>query len=153
APAPLMAVQANRPEARAPHTPPTPCTPTTSSESSYPSFDLRWQALKQSAPPTAPMTMAAIGPTKPQAGVMTTSPATAPEAVPRAVGFPRSIHSANIQPSAPAAAPELVERKALAARPEASRALPALKPNQPNQSSPAPMIVSGRLCGGIGVRG
>src|SRR5882724_7752633 len=148
APAPLMAFQANRPVARAPQAP-----PTTSSESSYPSFDLRWQALKQSAPPIPPMMMAARGPTKPQAGVMTTSPATAPEAVPSAVGFPRRNHSANIQPSAPGAAPELVARKAFAASPEASSALPALNPNQPNQSSPAPISVRGRLCGGMGVFG
>src|SRR5436190_13807818 len=100
-----------------------------------------------------PMARAAMGPTKPQAGVMTTSPATAPEAVPSAVGLPRRDHSANIQPSAPAEAPVLVARKALAARPDASSALPALNPNHPNQSRPAPMIVSGRLCGGIGVFG
>src|SRR5438105_3006749 len=102
---------------------------------------------------TPPMAMAASGPTNPQAGVMATSPATAPDAVPRAVGFPRSFHSATIQPSAAAAAPVLVARKALAASPDASSALPALNPNQPNQSSPAPISVKGRLCGGIGVCG
>ena len=40
--------------------------------------------------------------------------------------------------------------KALTASPLASSALPALKPNQPNHSSAAPMTVMGRLCGGIG---
>jgi hypothetical protein len=38
---------------------------------------------------------------------------------------------------------------ASAAVPFASRAEPALKPNQPVQSSAAPIIVSVRLCGGI----
>src|SRR5207248_5769317 len=153
APAPLIAFQAKRPVASAPQVPPTPCTPTTSSESSYPSRAFRWQPAKQSIPATPPMISAASGPTNPQAGVIATRPATAPEAVPSAVGFPRSFHSATIQPSAAAAAPVLVARNALAASPEASSALPALNPNQPNQSSPAPINVSGRLCGGIGVWG
>ena len=39
-------------------------------------------------PATAPMTMAAIGVTKPAAGVIATRPATAPEAAPRTVGLP-----------------------------------------------------------------
>src|SRR6266436_1679655 len=96
------------------------------------------------------MISAETGPTYPEAGVMATSPATAPEAAPSTVGLPRVSHSVNIQPSAAAAAPVLVARKALTARPFASSALPALKPNQPNQSSPAPMTVIGRLCGCIG---
>src|SRR5438445_3462409 len=91
-----------------------------------------------------------MGPTKPDAGVIATSPATAPDAAPSTVGFPRAIHSVNIQPSAADAAAVLVARKALAASAFASSALPALKPNQPNQSSAAPMTVIGRLCGCIG---
>src|SRR5436190_6926832 len=90
------------------------------------------------------------GPTKPEAGVIATSPATAPDAAPRTVGLPRVIHSVNIQPSAAAAAPVFVAKNALAARPLASSALPALKPNQPNHSRPAPITVIGRLCGCIG---
>src|SRR5438094_342798 len=89
-------------------------------------------------------------PTKPEAGVMATRPATAPEAAPSTVGLPRVAHSVNIQPSAAADAPVLVARNALAASPLASSALPALKPNQPNHSSPAPITVIGRLCGCIG---
>src|SRR5947208_13120727 len=92
----------------------------------------------------------AIGVTYPEAGVMATRPATAPEAAPRTVGFPRLIHSVNIQPSAAAAAPVLVAVNALTARPLTSSALPALNPNQPNHRSAAPMTVIGRLCGGIG---
>src|SRR5258708_36001568 len=87
------------------------------------------------------------GPTKPEAGVMATSPATAPEAAPSTVGLPRAAHSVNIQPSAAADAPVLVARKALAASPLASSALPALKPNQPNHSRPAPITLNGRVCG------
>ncbi len=40
--------------------------------------------------------------------------------------------------------------KAMPASPLAASAEPALKPNQPNQSSPEPSITSGRLCGRIG---
>src|SRR5215468_3550139 len=101
-------------------------------------------------PATAPIKMAAIGVTNPAAGVIATSPATAPEAAPRTVGLPRDDHSVNIQPSAAAAVALLVVMKACAARPLAASALPALKPNQPNHSRLAPITVSGRLCGGIG---
>src|SRR5919109_3619749 len=96
------------------------------------------------------MMIDARGPTKPEAGVMATSPATAPDAAPSTVGLPRLAHSVNIQPSAAAAAPVLVAVNALAASPLASSALPALKPNQPNQRSPAPVTVIGRLWGCIG---
>src|SRR5438552_16212182 len=81
---------------------------------------------------------------------MATTPATAPEAAPSTVGLPRLIHSVNIQPSAAAAAPVLVAVNALAARPLASSALPALNPNQPTHRSDAPITVIGRLCGRIG---
>src|SRR5512134_3571387 len=98
----------------------------------------------------APIMIDATGPTKPEAGVMATRPATAPEAAPSTVGLPRVAHSVNIQPSAAAAAAVLVARNALAARALASSALPALKPNHPNHRSAAPMTVIGRLCGCIG---
>src|SRR5215210_7742822 len=101
-------------------------------------------------PAIAPTRIAATGPTKPAAGVMATSPATAPEAAPSTVGLPRAIHSVNIQPSAAAAAAVLVARNALAARALASSALPALKPNHPNHSRAAPITVIGRLCGCMG---
>src|SRR5215510_1150906 len=96
------------------------------------------------------MISAETGPTYPEAGVIATSPATAPEAAPSTVGLPRVVHSVNIQPRAAAAAAVLVARNALTARPLASSALPALKPNQPNQNSAAPITVMGRLCGCIG---
>src|SRR3972149_4565350 len=90
-----------------------------------------------------------IGPTYPEAGVMATRPATAPEAAPSTVGFPRDIHSVNIHPSAADAAPVLVATNALVAREPAVSALPALKPNHPNQRSPAPATVSGGWGGGL----
>src|SRR2546422_5485204 len=91
-----------------------------------------------------------MGATKPEAGVIATSPATAPLAAPRMVGFPRPSHSANIHDSDAAAVAVLVATKALVASAPALSALPALKPNQPTQRSEAPISTKGRLCGGIG---
>ena len=48
----------------------------------------------------------------------------------------------------PAAAPDtVVVMKAFIAMPFMLSALPALKPNQPNNNKPAPIIVIGMLCG------
>src|SRR5579864_1490881 len=88
--------------------------------------------------------------TNPDAGVIVASPATMPEATPNTLGFPFPSHSAVTQPSAAAAAEKWVAAKALLARAPALTALPALKPNQPNHNSPAPMRLSTTLCGGIG---
>src|SRR5215470_6609960 len=101
-------------------------------------------------PATAPITIDAIGVTKPAAGVMATSPATAPDAAPSTVGLPRELHSVNIHASAAAAVAVFVVVKAWAARPPALSALPALKPNQPNHRRLAPITVIGKLWGGIG---
>src|SRR5688572_8577030 len=95
------------------------------------------------------MRMAAIGATKPEAGVMATRPATTPVAAPRAVGLPLASHSVpHHERRAPAAA-RCVVAKATAARPPAARAEPALKPNQPNHRRPAPRTTSGMLLGFI----
>src|SRR2546422_5223793 len=59
--------------------------------------------------------MDARGFTNPDAGVIATSPATAPEAAPSTVGLPRMAHSVNIQPSAAAAVAVLVTTNALVA--------------------------------------
>ncbi len=91
------------------------------------------------------MAMAGMGATKPDAGVMATSPATAPEAAPKVVGLERCIHSAAAQDMVAAAAARLVTTKALQANPFAANALAALNPNQPNHRIPAPMMVRGRL--------
>src|SRR3954470_3568324 len=97
------------------------------------------------------MSMAGNGFTKPDAGVIATSPATAPEIPPRTLAFRCSIHSAASQPSVAAAAPKCVATNALVASPEAESALPALKPNQPTHNRQAPMKLSTRLCGFIAV--
>ena len=84
-----------------------------------------------------------------QAGVIATSPATAPEATPRVVGLPSRYRSTRIQPPAAAAVAIWVFMNARAAVPSAASSEPALKPNQPNHSRPAPSSTSGRLCGRI----
>src|SRR5437879_6540834 len=93
------------------------------------------------------MKSAGIGFTKPDAGVIATSPATAPEMPPSMLGLPECSHSAAIHASAAVAAAKCVATNALVASPDAERALPALNPNQPTQSRHAPMVLSTRLCG------
>src|SRR5258708_22888388 len=99
------------------------------------------------------MTIAGMGRTNPAAGVIATSPATAPEIAPNALAFPFLNHSATLQPIAAAAAPRCVATNALAANPFAASALPALNPNQPTHNKHAPIKLSTRLCGGIGCLG
>ena len=52
------------------------------------------QARKGTTPAAIPMMTAPLQSTKPQAGVITTRPATAPEQKPSTLGLPRMIHSA-----------------------------------------------------------
>src|SRR5262245_5714159 len=101
-------------------------------------------------PAPKPITTAARGVTKPEAGVIATKPATAPDAAPSIVGLPVLNHSATIQPSAAKEAAVCVAMNALDARPFAPRADPALKPNQPTHGIAAPITAKGRLCGAIG---
>src|SRR5256885_14185283 len=96
------------------------------------------------------MAMAPFGVTKPQAGVMTTRPATAPEQKPSTLGLPRVIHSAMGHTKEATAVASVVVVKALAAMPSAPTALPALNPYQPTHSMPVPTMHSTMLCGGIG---
>src|SRR5215467_9698159 len=96
------------------------------------------------------MTIAARGVTKPDAGVIATRPATAPEEAPNIVGLPVFIHSAIIQPNAANDAAVWVAMNALDARPFAPRADPALNPNQPTHNIAAPITANGKLCGAIG---
>src|SRR3984957_1338287 len=96
-------------------------------------------AQKQITPAATPMMIDDPGNTKPDAGVIATRPATAPEMQPSTEGLPLAIHSANIQPSAAAAVAIWVTAIALTARPFAATAEPALKPNQPTQSRDAPI--------------
>src|SRR5512140_2952944 len=96
------------------------------------------------------MITAPVAVTKPQAGVMTTRPATMPEQKPRMLGLPRSRYSAKAQVKDATAVASVVVINALAATPSAATALPALNPYQPTQSMPVPTIQRTRLCGGIG---
>src|SRR5262245_9503637 len=108
---------------------------------------------KQPTPAARPMSIAGNGVTNPDAGVMATRPATAPEIAPSALGRPRVIHSAASQPIVAVAAAKYVATNALAASPFDASALPALKPNQPTHRRHAPMKLRTRLCGGIGSLG
>src|SRR5471030_931447 len=96
-------------------------------------------AQKQITPAATPIAIAPPGSTKPEAGVIATSPATAPETMPSTDGLPLVIHSANIQPSAAAAVAICVTVIAMPARPFAATAEPALNPNQPTHSKAAPI--------------
>src|SRR5829696_34742 len=93
--------------------------------------------------------MAAMGVTNPAAGVIATSPTTAPVTIPSTLGL-LSRQLRNIQTTAAAAAAVFVVTTALTASPFAARALPPLKPNHPIQSKPAPSTVSGILLGSKG---
>src|ERR1700735_20577 len=104
---------------------------------------------KHITPAATPMMIAEPGSTKPEAGVMATSPATAPEIAPSTEGLPLAIHSANIQPNAAAAVAICVTVIAMPARPLAAVADPALKPNQPTHSSDAPITARARLNGAM----
>src|ERR1700732_590148 len=100
-----------------------------------------------------PITSAGIGPTNPAAGVIATSPATAPEIAPNALACPFLSHSAAHHAKAALAAAKCVATNALDANPFEASALPALNPNHPTHNRHAPMKVSTRLCGGIGCFG
>src|SRR5438045_1986127 len=96
------------------------------------------------------MMIAPLESTKPQAGVITTKPATAPEQKPRMLGLPFKAYSAMAHAKEATAVARVVVVKALAATPSAATALPALKPYQPTHSMPVPTIHRTMLCGAIG---
>src|SRR5206468_7679019 len=104
---------------------------------------------KGTIPAATPMTSAPAGVTNPQAGVITTSPATAPEQKPSTLGLPLSSHSAIGQTKEAIAVASVVVVKALAAMPSAATALPALKPYQPTHNIPVPTMHNTRLCGAM----
>src|SRR3954462_3815499 len=97
-----------------------------------------------------PMIIEPVTFTKPQAGVITTRPATAPEQKPRMLGLPFRLYSAIAHTKEAPAVAIVVVMKALAATPSAATALPALNPYQPTQSMPVPTMQRTMLCGGIG---
>src|SRR5438270_638806 len=82
-------------------------------------------------PAATPIIKAPRGSTKPDAGVIATRPASAPEMIPSTLGFPFMTHSANIQARAAVAVAIWVTAIAMPAFPLAAVAEPALKPNQP----------------------
>src|SRR5438552_7001445 len=92
-----------------------------------------------------------VGVMKPQAGVTTTRPATAPEQNPRTLALRRTRYSRPAQVNEATAVASVVVVKALAAIPSAATAEPALNPYQPTQSMPVPIMHSTMLWGGIGV--
>src|SRR5437868_9675030 len=94
----------------------------------------------------APMISAGMGPTNPAAGVIATSPATAPEIAPSALARPLLNHSAALQLSAAAAAAKCVATNALVASELEASALPALNPNHLTHSRQSPIKLSTRLC-------
>src|SRR5205085_8122408 len=98
-----------------------------------------------------PSGIAEAGVMKPQAGVTTTRPATAPEQNPRTLIFLRMISSRIAHVNEATAVASVVVVKALAETPSAATAEPALKPYQPTQSMPVPTMQRTMLCGGIGV--
>src|ERR1700761_1481658 len=69
--------------------------------------------------------------------------------MPSSDGLPFTAHSHSSQDSAAPAVATMVLTKASAVVPLASRLEPALKPNQPTQSSEAPIIVMVSECGAI----
>src|ERR1043165_6526114 len=135
----------------APRMPPTAWTPNTSSESSTPIILFSPLTPHRHTKPAANPMMKAPGmPTLAAAGVIATRPATAPDAAPSIDGLPLVVHSPSVHDNTAQAVARNVFMKASPANPFASSADPALKPNQPTHSSDAPIIVIGRLCGGIG---
>src|SRR5699024_5064236 len=93
----------------------------------------------------APMMKDAQIGTKPAPGVMATRPTTRPVEAPTSVGLPDLITSIAIQDKSAAAAEMAEVIKACAASPSAFKALPALKPNHPNQRREAPRTTNGIL--------
>src|ERR1043166_5436135 len=100
-----------------------------------------------------PSAMALIGPMNPAAGVIATRPTTMAVAAPTAVAFFCRIISSRVHTTSVPAGASIVVVNASAAgtpaapEPLAASALPALNPNQPNHSRPAPSNVNGTLCG------
>src|SRR6478735_5393483 len=95
----------------------------------------------------APSRMAFIGLTNPAAGVTATRPTTIAVAAPTAVGLPERMMSRIVHTTSVPAGASIVVTNARPAIGLAARALPELKPNQPNQSRPAPSSTNGTLWG------
>src|SRR6185436_20259359 len=97
-----------------------------------------------------PMIIDDIGETNPEAGVIATSPATAPDAAPTVDGLPVCPHDTRAHVTAAMPVAICVATNALVAFVAAAAAEPALKPNQPVHSNAAPSTTNEMLCGSIG---
>src|SRR5438128_12186651 len=148
----LIRVEANRPVASVPQIPPAPWHAKTSSESSSVVRARQLPTKLHMTPATRPIMIDGIGPTYPEAGVMATRPQTAPTAIPTADGCFFLTQSVSIQLTAAPAAAKFVTTSAFTASAFAARALPALKPNHPNQSTEAPKMTYGMLFGRLSKR-
>src|ERR1700730_9633206 len=95
------------------------------------------------------MTIAPPAVTKPDAGVMATSRATAPAAARTTLHLRLWSQLARTHVSVAAPAAVFVTSSALAAWPLAESADPALNPNQPNQRRPAPRTTRRMSCGAV----
>src|SRR5262249_32763324 len=95
------------------------------------------------------MISAPRGSTKPEAGVIATSPATAPDMIPSTLGLPLTIHSTNIQERAAVAVAIWVTAIAMPALPFAAVAGPAVNPNQPAPRRRPPEAPQPRVGGGL----
>src|SRR6478752_9176230 len=111
---------------------------------------LRPTASAQTAPASRPSRIELSGVRNAQAGVIATRPATALDAAPTLVGRPSRIISTTNHANSAAAVANWVFMNAIPDRLFAASADPALNPNQPNQSNPAPSRTNGTLCGRIG---
>src|SRR5215207_7250220 len=150
---PFSAFCAKTPVSSAPTVPPTPCAATTSSESSSDDLARHCSVSQLGTAAMPPRAIALIGPMNPAAGVTATRPTTMAVAAPTAVGLPDLNPSRKVHTNSVAAGASIVVTNASPAMPLADSALPALKPNQPNQSRPAPSSVNGTLCGSSDVDG
>src|SRR5262245_15696463 len=98
-----------------------------------------------------PRISAFSGLTNPAAGVTATRPTTIAVAAPTAVGLPVRTASRIVHTTSVPAGASIVVTNARPAIGLAASALPALKPNQPNHSTPAPRSTNGTLWGTIDV--
>src|SRR6266480_4793611 len=124
--------------------------PNVSSASSYWNQDFSFvQAKNGTIPAATPMMTAPVGSTYPHAGVITTSPPSAPEQNPSTLGLPRSAYSSIAHVNEATAVASVVLMNAFAAIPSGASALPALNPYQPTQSKPVPTMHSTMLWGAM----
>src|SRR5260370_87888 len=94
-----------------------------------------------------PITGAVSNDTYAAAGVMAARPATAPVSRPTKLGRRTLAHSRTSQVNPAKAAPSCVFTKDETVTQSTATSDPALKPNQPNHSNPAPSAINGTLCG------